>query len=268
MQRLLDTLNGRRRLLQEVLAVGISGRAALAAGAPADGAESVTVRLGSDRVRLSVQRFGHGGLRYLNLHENEQTSVQAAKAVLARSPGTLIELHGQGRRLLSFREGPQRLAFDPNRIFTEAGSEMTLRHWGSFNRAGLSAARQLRQAVLSLLEGRPDEPLIALHNNAGSNFSVDVYRPGGVRAADVQALHVQPGQPPDAFFLVTRVPLYVALREARFNVVLQNDHPVDDGSLSVWAQREKRAYVNVEARFGALREQQAMLEAVTALAQR
>jgi len=268
MQRLWNTLNGRRRLLQEALAVAISGRAASAAGAPADGAETVTVRTGGDQVRLSVQRFGRGGLRYLSLHENEQTSVQAAKAVLARSPGTLIELHGQGRRLLNFREGPQRLAFDPNRIFTEAGSEMTLRHWGSFNRAGILAARQLREAVLSLLEGRPDEPVIALHNNAGSNYSVDAYRPGGVHAGDVQTLHLQTGQPPDAFFLVTRMPLFDALRQARFNVVLQNDHPFDDGSLSVWAQREKRAYVNVEARFGALREQQAMLEAVTALAPR
>lgn len=262
MRYLWREVNGRRRVLQEALAVAFAGSARAAEAAP--GTESIVVPLGSDRVHLVVRRFGRGGLRYLSLHENEQTAVQAATAVLGHRAGTLIELRGRGRRLVSFRDGA-RLAFDPNRIFTDPGIERTLRQHGSYTDAGIQASQRLRNAVLALLDGQPDDPVVALHNNAGSSYSIQAYRPGGVHAADVQALALHPDRAPHAFFLVTRPPLFEALRSAGFNVVLQNDRPNDDGSLAVWMQQQGRAYVNVEARFGALREQQSMLEAVAAL---
>jgi hypothetical protein len=263
MRYLWREVNGRRRVLQEVLAVAFAGSAR--AAETARGTESIAVPVGDDRVHLVVRRFGRGGLRYLSLHENEQTAVQAATAVLGQRAGTLIELRGRGRRLVSFHDGVRPLAFDPNRIFTDPGVERTLRRYGSYTDAGIQAALRLRSAVLPLLDGRPDEPVVALHNNAGSSYSIQAYRPGGVHAADVQALALHPDRAPHAFFLVTRAPLFEALRNAGFNVVLQNDRPADDGSLAVWMQQQGRAYVNVEARYGALREQQSMLEAVAAL---
>ena len=263
MRQVWRELNGRRRVLQEALAVAFAGAAR--AAEPTWSAESIAVPVGDDQVHLTVRRFGRGGLRYLSLHENEHTAVQAATALLAHRAGTLIELRGCGRRLVSFRDGLRPLAFDPNRIFTDAGIEQTLRRHGSHTSAGIEAARRLRAAVFALLDGRPDETVVALHNNTGGAYSIQAYRPGGAQAGDARALAVRGDRAPEAFFLVTREQMFEELRNAGFNVVLQSELPSDDGSLSVWFGQQRRAYANVEARFGALQDQLQMLEAVAAL---
>ena len=262
-KNLLIRMNLRRLLLQNTLAVMLAGWMRTPRAKAPD--RVIDVPLGRDKVQLEVRRYGEGGLRYLSLHENERTAVEAAEQVLQKHGGTLIELRGQGRRQVTFRDGTRALSFDPNRIFTDAGAEATLRRYDSLTDEGLQAARALRAAVLALLEGRPDEPVVALHNNAGKGYTFDNYAPGGSLAGDAEALSVRPQRPSDAFFLVTRIALFEALRDARFNVVLQSDRAEDDGSLSVYFQQQRRAYVNVEAGFGALREQVEMLDAVASL---
>ena len=262
-KNLLIRMNRRRLLLQDMLAVMLAAWMRPARAKAPD--RVIEVQLGRDQVQLEVRQYGEGGLRYLSLHENEHTAVEAAEQVLQKHGGTLIELRGQGRRQVAFRDGARALAFDPNRIFTDAGAEATLRRNDSLTDEGLQAVRALRAAVLALIEGRPDEPVVALHNNAGKGYTFDNYAPGASLADDAEALSVQPQRPSDAFFLVTRVALFEALRDARFNVVLQSDRAEDDGSLSVYFQQQRRAYVNVEAGFGALREQAEMLDAVAGL---
>jgi len=259
-KKLLIRMNRRRLLLQHLLAAPLAGWLRPARAKAPD--RVVAVPLGRSLVQLEVRHYGEGGLRCLSLHENEHTAVEAAERVLQKHGGTLIELRGQGRRQVMFRDGTRALAFDPNRIFTDVGAEATLRRNDSLTDAGLQAARALRAAVLALLEGRPDEPVVALHNNAGKGYTFGNYAPGGALAGDAEALSVQPQRPRDAFFLVTRQSLFEALRDARFNVVLQSDRAADDGSLSVLFQQQRRAYVNVEARMGALSEQVEMLEAI------
>jgi len=262
-KNLLIRMNRRRLLLQNTLATVLAGWLRPARAKAPD--RVIAVPLGRDQVRLEVRHYGKGGLRYLSLHENERTAVEAAEQILEKHGGTLIELRGQGRRQVVFHDGERALAFDPNRIFTDHGAEATLRRNDSLTDEGLQAVRALRAAVLALLDGRPDEPVVALHNNAGKGYTFDNYAPDAALAGDVEALSVQPQRPSDAFFLVTRRALFEALRDARFNVVLQSDRAEDDGSLSVHFQQQRRAYVNVEARFGALREQAEMLDAVASL---
>lgn len=287
MQRLWQGLNGWRRLLQEAataprraVATGSAGQAPERADSP-----SHAIRLGDVEVHLRVRHgplmalppgsFPTGprpGLRYLNLHENEQTSVAAAIALLQHRPGTLIELRAGGGRLVSFRAGWRPYAFDPNRIFTDAGLRATLRQHGSDTPLAHAAAQALRDGVLALLadaphpRGAPDLPVVALHNNGAGRYSVQAYAAGGVHAADAQAVAIHPAQAPQDFFLVTRRLLFDDLRARGFNVVLQSQHPADDGSLAVWFQQQGRAYVNVEARHGHAQEQQRMLAAVAELA--
>ncbi len=224
--------------------------------------QRMVVSLADTRVELVVRRQMPGGLCHLNLHENEQTSVQAASAALASRPGRLIELRAQGRRLVSFRDGLRPLAFDPNRIFSDTGTERTLRHHGAWTPVAQAAARALRDAVLALVAGDADAPLVALHNNGGGTYSVGSYLAGAVHAADAAAVAVAAAQSPQDFFLVTRRSHFEALRSAGFNAVLQSAQPDDDGSLGVWCARHDRAYINVEARHGHLAEQRRMLEAL------
>ena len=288
MRRVWQSLNGWRRLLQE--AAHASQRAATAraasqvpAPAPAEG-NLHTIQLADVDVHLRVR---HGplmslppslpsaarpGLRYLNLHENEQTSVEAATALLQHQPGMLIELQAGGGRLVSFRAGWRPHAFDPNRIFTDAGLVATLRQHGSDTPLARAAVLTLRDAVLALIAdgddvaGARDVPVVALHNNGAGRYSVQAYAPGGVHVQDAQAVATNPALSPQDFFLVTRRSLFDGLRARGFNVVLQSERPADDGSLAVWCQQQGRAYVNVEALHGHVQEQQRMLAAVAELA--
>ena len=260
MQRVWQSLKALWRLL---LAHMVRQRTAHAATA---GAERRSVLLGSKTVHLDVTRFGSGGLRYINLHENETTSVQAAEWVLSHGAGQLIVLRGGGQRLLVFWDRLRPYAFDPNRIFTDAGLRRTLQFHASDTPRARAAVQVLRDAVLALLEGRPDEPVVALHNNRGGAYSVRSYESGAVLAADAQALAMGAGKAQEDFFLVTRRFLFEPLREAGFSTVWQSDKADDDGSLSIHFQRMGRAYVNVEAHADHLDEQRRMLAAVAAMA--
>lgn len=285
MRRLWQGLNGWRRLLQEAAA---ASRRAATAGIvderPAPiGVQLHPIRLGTTEICLSVRASsvasaGHPGLRYVNLHENEQTSVAAARALLQHQPGTLIELRAGGGRLVTFRAGWRPFAFDPNRIFTDAGLRATLRRHGSDTPLARAAVQALRKAVLALLADLPpasgaspaahaaDHPVVALHNNGAGRYSVQAYAVGGAHAADAQAVAINPAWSPQDFLLVTTRGLFDGLDAHGFNVVLQSEQPVDDGSLAVWFQSQGRAYVNVEALYGHVQEQQRMLAAVAELA--
>ena len=218
--------------------------------------------LGANRVELHITESGSGGLTFINVHENEQTSVRAARALMQRQPGRLVELRARGERLLSFRLGLCAHTVDPNRIFTEAGLAATLRTLGPDSAAAREAVRRLREALLGLLPAPDGRPIVALHNNAGARYSIVHYAAGGRLAAEAAQVHVARAASPNEFFVVTQPQLYQPLADDGFNVVLQADTAADDGSLSVWAQGHRRPYVNVEAFHGRIDEQRRMLEAV------
>lgn len=225
-------------------------------------AGEVIVPLGATKVRLRTRESRPGGLTYLNLHENEQTSVQAARELLQANPGRLVELRAAGERLVSFRIGLAAHTLDPNRIFTDTGLAATLHTLGPDSPAARRAATRLREAVLAALPAPGPGPIVALHNNSGRDYSIENYAAGAKRAGDAAARHVGDAASPHDFFIVTEQRLFKPLAADGFNVVLQSPGCEDDGSLSVWAQRAGRAYVNVEALDGHLAEQQRMLDAV------
>ena len=287
-------MNGQRRLLQALLGTLVGGPARQPLARPD---ATLTVMLGDTPVQLLRQICVAGApllpaaagaasgprLRLINLHENEATSVQAASAALAARSGELIALHGQGRRLVRFYIGWRPHAFDPNRIFTDAGLDRTLSRHGSSTPAARAAVRGLRDAVLGLLApsespehvpeaapvqpaARPEAPVVALHNTRASSYSIASYQPGAALAGDAQRwVCPQPNHSND-FFLVTDGDWFDALAAHGFNVVLQAMQATDDGSLSVWFAQQGRPYINVEAGFDRLDAQTRMLEAVLDLA--
>jgi hypothetical protein len=177
----------------------------------------------------------------------------------------LIELRSRGRRYVTFRHGLRPYAFDPNRIFTQVGTERTLSRYQSLTATAKAAVSHLRDAVLGLLEHPADALVVALHNNSG-RYSIRQYQAGGIRSGDAQAVSISRDYAPEDFFVVTRSSLFDALSSRGFNAVWQVEEPADDGSLSVWFQRQRRAYINVEAHHGHMQEQQRMLSAVAELA--
>ena len=216
---------------------------------------------------LTVVRVRHTagtGPLLVNVHDDENTSVQAALQVIEKRGGTVLELQHTGERLLRFHLEGKAFTADPNRIFTAQGVPATLRKNGGTSKAAETAVQAFAAALLADLRAPEGSPLIALHNNTlALSYSVQSYRPGGADAGEAAEVFEAKGRDPNDFFLVTERAHFEALKAKGFNVVLQKPAPdTDDGSLSVYCAQHGLAYVNVEAQHGHASEQAAMLEAL------
>ncbi len=215
--------------------------------------------LGSTPVAVQVATYGdRRNIVMLNLHDDEVTSVIAARNVLQSTGGILVTINNNYERLVSFTLKGKTWKFDPNRMFSRDGiiSDL-LKHNQQSN---LSAVKAIEGFAKFLMGKVPKtSTLIALHNNDQHNFSVISYKDNEKYSKSVQALHTNDDHDADNFFLTTDKKLYQSLRAAGYNVILQHKRPADDGSLSVYFGRKNKSYVNVEAETGRVKEQEEMI---------
>lgn len=216
-----------------------------------------TYMVGETSVQIVTTRFEGGTHTFVALHENESTSVSAAKEVLRTKGGVLVELKHGGGRNLRFRHKGKTYTVDPNRIFTDAGIRKTLA--GGYSTEVHQIVTGLANTILTRLSR---SVIVSLHNNTNGSYSIKSYSPGGQYARDASALHVVPGRDADDFFFVTSSRIFAALKSRDFNVALQSSSGTDDGSLSVYCIRNGIPYVNVEAQGGHLSEQKSMIMAL------
>ena len=230
--------------------------------------DTLTLTIGETRVTVVVHTApapggGPGRLDALNVHDDEDTSVEAALAVIARRGGRVVELRHTGERLLAFRLGGERFTVDPNRIFTDRGRARTLAALSRDTPAARRAVAAFADTLLAVYTSTRPDPVVTLHNNTDTNYSAESYGPRGEYRRDAAAVAVPAGSDPDDFYFVTGEWLYDALVPSGFGVVRQNDAAAtDDGSLSVWAARAGVPYVNVEAQHGHREVQTRMLDAL------
>ncbi|HLF63770.1 MAG TPA: hypothetical protein VI603_08455 [Saprospiraceae bacterium] len=86
-----------------------------------------TFILGDTIVQLVVHRSEKPGPLYYNMHDDENTSVDAAMDIIEDKGGTLFELVHSGNRYIGFSVDSVRYEIDPNRIYTDAGIWRELR---------------------------------------------------------------------------------------------------------------------------------------------
>lgn len=222
--------------------------------------ERFPLSIGETSVDLTVHRSSGAGLSYVNLHDNENTAVEATLAVLRELGGTLYELAHTGERNLTFRLEDSTFAVDPNRIFTEAGIDSTLARHGAVSPRAREAVRTFADALLHRVDFAASALVVAVHNNSDDNYSVLSYADGGELAREARFVHVGVDEDPDDFYFVTSEAIYNELRATGSNVVMQDNHrATDDGSLAILAAREGIPYVNVEAQHGHFEEQRKMV---------
>lgn len=199
---------------------------------------------------------------YFNMHDNENTSVEATKKIIARFGGTLLELQSVGERLINFSLDKTAYTFDPNRIFTENGIGETLKFHSKNTPV---ARREIKRFADKLMDDyfKDLKLLIAVHNNTDENYSIKSYQKGGEYETDAKLVYVNPELDEDDFFYVTEEKFFNFFKDKKFSVVLQdNKKVVDDGSLAVYCADKKISYINVESEHNHLREQEKMLEAL------
>lgn len=218
------------------------------------------VQLGDARVSITVHETGAPGLTFVNMHDDENTAVEAARQAIRQHGGRLVELQHEGTRNLSFALEGTTYTVDPNRIFTDAGAEATLRDLGPYSDAALAATRRFAGSFLDAIDLQSAGVVVTAHNNTEGRYSARSYTAGGEYKSEARAAHLAPGTDPDDFFFVTDEPIYDALRRGSYSVVLQdNAGMTDDGSLSVYSGQQGLPYVNVEAQHGHLEAQVDMM---------
>lgn len=186
-------------------------------------------------------------LAFLNLHENENTSVVAVRTFLYMNGGVLVKLNKGNSRLVSFYIDNKKYTFDPNRIYTPEGIEATLKYYGSYSDAAAAEVSSFASSLLKIYDFDHQSTVLALHNNGGS-YGANSYLPGGTYEDDAEAVNIVPNTNPSDFYYVVDPVYYDALARAQYNVVLQNNETVtNDGSLSYYAGLQQKPYINFES---------------------
>ncbi len=224
--------------------------------------QRVAFQIGDTIVHAQVRQFGKGDLTMVNLHDDEQASVEAGVKVLEKIGGQLIELTHSGKRRVVFSIDGKEFSFDPNRIFSAAGVRKTVTGEGKVPEEAYAAVDRFAKQFIDYFGLGKKHSFITLHNNGDGGLSIHTYEAGGEWALDTDELNISGSADPDEFFFVTEKKIYDELKQQDFNVVLQdNSIKRDDGSLSVFAGRHGIRYINVEAEPEHSVEQVRMLEA-------
>ena len=97
--------------------------------------------------------------------------------------------------------------------------------------------------------------IIAIHNNTNGEFSAKSFN----NYSHAAKVYISKSKDPDDFFIVTQLPDFIFFKRHNQNVVLQSKSAADDGSLSIYCQKNRIPYINVEAQYGHKKQQILML---------
>ena len=218
-------------------------------------------KLGDKTVKIVISKTSKRPSKfvYFNIHDNENTAVEAAKEIIEKYGGTLIELRNNGKRLINFSLKDEQFTFDPNRIFTKVGIRKTLKNNGGYTIEAERETNKFAERLKNFLKNF--RLIIAVHNNTDENYSIKSYEKDGEFGMDAKLVNINLETDVDDFFFVTDKNIFKFLKEKNQNVALQdNVNVTDDGSLSVYSGNHKIPYINVEGEHGHLTEQIKMLE--------
>jgi hypothetical protein len=199
-------------------------------------------------------------ITFVNLHENEQTSIDALKKHSQDTLITYTYLEHGGERRVSFTIGQENYNFDPNRMFTKKGRKCTLKDGGNHSR---KANKQVGKFATDFLWSISQSyAIVSVHNNTDNNYSILSYKPGGSESKNTDSLYINPEMDPDDFIYTTNLIFYQTMVKHNVNVILQDNKKfVNDGSLSVYCNK-RLCYVNIETEHGHLDKQLELLKLV------
>ncbi len=230
--------------------------------------DTLIYKLGSASIVYKTTLFGsQTGVVFLNVHENESTSVIAAKQVLdSVRQYSLVELQFNKKRLINFNLNRKNYSIDPNRIYTQAGTKATLKKYNKYYTDDvLQAVNLMAQKYLSTYINNK-QFIVALHNNSDGEYSVLSYSATGEYAKDAVDVYINEQQDEDDFFYTTERKFFEFLKAKKYNTVLQHSSTAtDDGSLSVYCATKGIPYINIEAGNENLLKQKMMMRVVLEL---
>lgn len=219
-----------------------------------------TLYLGEEKVWVDIYERSGAGITLLNLHDNENTAVEAGLAFIEKYGGRLIELrHGRGREIVVRVDGVLH-RFDPNRMFSDFGLKKSLEYFQISSDEVFSISATFRDSLINLFAIHEETVVIAIHNNTSDKMTINDFRAGEWYGNDTREVFINPHHDSDNFFVVTQQDLYTALAERGYNVALRAENPPDRGMLMDYCVRFGVLNITVETEHGKRVEQEKMLE--------
>ncbi len=224
--------------------------------------QTTNITLGDSTIQLIKDfKAPQSEILFLNVHEDEQTSIEVTKSFGEGHAINFAYLHHQLTRRVFYNAGKHEFSVDPNRIYTKKGRRKTIEPWHPFSFKANNTAAILANAILDLI--KPYKTIVTMHNNTDTEYSIKSYLQGGGEAKNTAEIHISNNWDPDDFVYTTSVDFFNHLKEADVNVILQdNVNFVNDGSLSVYCGMNNIDYLNIEAQKGHFDEQLKLTEIV------
>lgn len=217
----------------------------------------IVLKLGNAVCTVHVHKKGCNSATLIALHENENTCIRAFNALFNSSPFVLYSISQKGNRLLEFKEKNKIYYFDPNRIFSRRGIIKTLKKYNtSYPKKIINKIAKFSNKILEVTAIKNStKHIIAIHNNTNGKFSAKSFN----NYSRASKIYISKSKDPDDFFIVTQLPDFIFFKRHNQNVVLQSKSAADDGSLSIYCQKNRIPYINVEAQYGHKKQQILML---------
>jgi len=221
-------------------------------------AQQNTLPLGTKKCTLTFSTSSSELGILLSIHDNENTAIKAYNNVTNRCPElSLIELNQTGERLIRYEFQGIDYSIDPNRIFSKIGILNSLKKYNTTfpEEVVLGFSEFSNRLLLYVIPKSKGTYIIALHNNSENKFSINSYR----NSNEAKEIYINPSCDIDDFFYVINKLDFEYFKNKKYNVVLQNTNIIDDGSLSVYCQKNNIPYINIEAQDGHLEIQKKMI---------
>lgn len=202
---------------------------------------------------------------FVALHQDETTAVAAFYQFQQNNwfkDLRFFQLLQKSDRLIYFYNTKKQFAVDPNRMFSIAGIQASLKIHNKKKMIPTDLVDEIHSFADSLLHHiLPKDStvyIVALHNNTNKNYSILSYK----NSNDVDTIHLSSIDDPDDFYLVTERSDFNFFVGRNRNVALQSKQAFDDGSLSIYCQQRNIPYINIEAEHGHLQQQELMIKEV------
>ncbi|WP_316811221.1 hypothetical protein [Pedobacter heparinus] len=227
-----------------------------------EGMRSDTTRIVMNDLTVNLVRYTYRTpkIQFLAIHDDEDTGVKAAFEYIRFSGGSIIDCQYGGSRNFRLSNQGERFQTDPNSIYTKSGIPIGIQKYGPVDDDVVKLMDRAAKTILKLYNPEKLGYILTLHNNTDGDFGISSYLKGYELETTADSLHINFSMDPDDLLFVTDPKLFSAFKKENVNVVLQSEKAPDDGSLSIYAMKNKIPYINVEVQHGHFDENLRLIE--------